>query len=611
MNQQIKTATGNPCALGVTETEDGYNFAVVSKQSGIILNLYREGEEIPLFVIDMDEKYKFGDIFAVRVSGDNIGELLYNYEVSGKTFIDPYGKLVCDTEKFGVSVRENGYRCRVFNQRFNWEDDRPINRPYSDTIIYKLHVRGFTKHGSSKVKHKGTYSGVTEKIPYLKELGITAVELMPVFEFEEVRKWTENDKNLMYNPRFNGKVNYWGYTGGMYFAPKAAYASDCMMGGCQAEFKQMVKMLHEAGIEVIVEMYFPYDAGINLIRDCVRYWVIEYHLDGVHLNCQDAALETIANDPLLSKTKLFTHYWNLNCNDRSYKNLANFNQGFMNTARKLLKGDENQVGDFVSRLKENSEAVANINYIADNNSFTLMDLVSYERKHNEPNGENNRDGEDFNNSWNCGVEGKCRKKKIIELRRRQMKNALIMVMLSQGTPLIMAGDEFGNSQLGNNNPYCQDNEISWLDWKNLDTNRDLFLFVKKLIAFRKEHPILHMSKPLRDMDYLSVGYPDISYHGDNAWFAGFENYNRHFGVMYCGKYAKKPDGGEDDFIYVAYNLHWEKHNLALPVLPDNMEWNIISDTAAGENLCSSICNERFVTVQERSVVVLIGKEKMV
>ena len=376
----------------------------------------------------------------------------------------------------------------------------------------------------------------------------------------------------------------------------------------------MVKAFHKAGIEVIVEMFFPYDAGINMIRDCVRYWVVEYHVDGIHLNCSDAVLEAVANDPLLSRVKMFTTYWNGAAGKRSYKNLANYNHGFMDCARKLLKGDENQLNEFVSRVKMNDNNTAVINYIANNNGFTLMDLVSYDRKHNEVNGENNRDGEDFNNSWNCGVEGKCRKKKVVELRRQQIKNALMMVLLSQGTPLIYAGDEFGNSQSGNNNPYCQDNEISWLNWKNLDSNKEIFEFVKELIAFRKEHRILHMAEPLRDMDYKSCGYPDISYHSDNAWFASFENYNRHFGIMYCGKYAVDAEGKEDDFIYVAYNLHWEKHKLALPTLPDGYRWDVVmSSVENGENLKKEAkkailsADERAVEVAERSIVVLVGK----
>lgn len=606
MNKQISTVLGNPMILGVNKTEDGYNFAVVSQQEKIVLNLYKKGGETPIYAIELNDSYKFGDIFAVKVSGADFSNLEYNYSVGEATKLDPYAKQVCDVQEFGQVTREGGYRSKVSRDAFDWENDHPLNTAYSDTILYKLHVRGFTKHASSKVKNKGTYAGVIEKIPYLKELGITAVELMPVFEFEEVQKWTENDKNSLYNPQFNGKVNYWGYGKGMYFAPKASYAAqNSKNGDYTVEFKEMVKALHQAGIEVIVEMFFPYDAGINMIRDCVRYWVVEYHIDGVHLNCSDAVLEAVANDPLLSRVKMFTTYWNGAAGKRSYKNLANYNQGFMDSARKLLKGDENQLNEFVSRVKMNDNNTAVINYIANNNGFTLMDMVSYDRKHNEVNGENNRDGEDFNNSWNCGVEGKCRKKKVVELRRQQIKNALMMVLLSQGTPLIYAGDEFGNSQSGNNNPYCQDNEISWLNWKNLDSNKEIFEFVKELIAFRKTHRILHMAEPLRDMDYKSCGYPDVSYHSDNAWFASFENYNRHFGMMYCGKYAIDAEGREDDFIYVAYNLHWEKHKLALPTLPDGYEWDVVMSSAQNSAVLAE--DNRAVEVSERSIVVLVSK----
>ena len=611
MNQQLRVSIGNPMNPGVNRIEDGYNFAMVSRNKEIVLNLFEKGSEKPLYSIKLDEKYKFGDVFAVKVYGIDFSKLEYNYGIGDRQQLDPYAKHICDVYEFGQSVREDGYRSKVMLDTFDWEDDLNLNTPYEDTIIYKLHVRGFTKHPSSKVRSKGTYAGVAEKITYLKELGITAVELMPVFEFEEVQKWTPNDKNTMYNPQFNGKVNYWGYAKGMYFAPKAAYSSNSSKNeDYTVEFKKMVRALHKEGIEVIVEMFFPYDTGINMIRDCVRHWVVEYHVDGVHLNCSDAVLETIANDPLLSRVKLFTTYWNTKGNVRSYKNLANYNQGFMNCARKLLKGDENQLNDFVMHMKANEANTAVINYMADNNGFTLMDLVSYDRKHNEDNGENNRDGEDFNNSWNCGVEGKCRKKKIVELRNKQIKNALMMVLLSQGTPLIYAGDEFGNSQNGNNNAYCQDNEISWLNWKNLDSNKEIFEFTKELIAFRKQHGILHMETPLRDMDYKACCYPDVSYHSDNAWFASFENYNRHFGVMYCGKfYATKPDGSEDDFIYVAYNLHWEKHTLALPSLPEDMQWKVVIDSSGRKHDILKINESRGIEVGERSIAVLIGTIK--
>ncbi|MCM1467111.1 MAG: alpha-amylase family glycosyl hydrolase [Alistipes sp.] len=608
MNRQIAIAAGNPMILGANKTDEGYNFAVVSREDRIELNLYEKGSECPSHVIELDERYKYGDIFAVRISGLDFGHLEYNYRKNGKYLLDPYAMHVCDVYEFGQSVREGGYRSKVMLENYDWEGDRTLNIPYDETVIYKLHVRGFTKHTSSKVKHKGTYAGVAEKIPYLKELGITAVELMPVFESEEVQKWTESDKNSMYSRQFNGRVNYWGFAKGMYFAPKASYAAKSRDNeDYTVEFKDMVKALHKAGIEVILEMFFPYDAGINMICDCVRHWIVEYHIDGIHLNCSDAVSEAVANDPLLSRVKMFTTYWNIGNVKRSYKNLANYNQGFMNCARKLLKGDENQLNEFVSRVKSNAANTAVINYITNNNGFTLMDLVSFDRKHNENNGENNRDGEDFNNSWNCGVEGKCRKKKIMDLRRRQIKNAMMMLLLSQGTPLIMAGDEFGNSQSGNNNPYCQDNEVSWLNWRNLDSNRELFEFFKALVAFRKSHKILHMEEPLRDMDYYACGYPDVSYHGDNAWFAGFENYNRHLGIMYCGKYAKNTDGNEDDFIYVAYNLHWEKHTLALPFLPDGKRWHVEFDSSGGAHDEDVINAERHVTANERSIVVLTGR----
>lgn len=590
---------GNPEKLGVTNIEEGYNFAIVSEAEKIELCLYKEGYCEPAQVYELDESCRYGSIYAVWLPKSVVMGCSYNYKINGNYILDPYAKSILNANDFGIKRENVIYSTPVVSENFDWEGDRQLHIPFSEIIMYKLHVRGFTKHSSSKVTHKGTFAGVLEKLDYIKSLGVNAIELMPVHEFEEVQKWSVNDKNSMYNPKFDGRTNYWGYTDGLYFAPKSAYCTMKDKSPC-VEFKELVKTMHQNGIEVVLEMFFSVETDINLIRDCVRYWALEYHIDGMHLICSEDALKSICDDPLLSKLKIFTPYWENKTLRFGYRHLANYNNGFMDAARKFLKGDENSLGAFIDAVKCNSDKVANVNYVANNNGFTLMDLVSYDRKHNEVNGENNRDGEDFNNSWNCGAEGVTRKKKILDLRIKQIKNALIMLMLSQGVPLIMAGDEFCNTQEGNNNPYCQDNEISYINWKNTAYSRDILEFTKYLIAFRKQHGVFKNDKPLRDMDYLACGYPDISYHGENAWMANFENYYRNIGVMYYGDY------GNDDSIYIAYNMHWEEHTMALPTLKEGYEWFIDSYTSKNGKDCS--IENRKIRVSERMIVVLIARK---
>ena len=336
------------------------------------------------------------------------------------------------------------------------------------------------------------------------------------------------------------RLNYWGYTKAFHFAPKRAYAAT---KDPVREFKDMVKTMHRLGIEVLMEFYFPEGCSPRYITECLQYWVQEYHVDGFHVRGVQGICNLMATDPLFADTKLLNIYFPV---EEIYgkKNLpkkrmvAECNDGFMIDVRRFLKGDEESLKAFAERMRRNPKGSGLINYIASHDGFTLCDLVSYEERHNEDNGEQNRDGRVQNYSWNCGEEGKSRKKKILELRNRQMKNAWCMLLLSAGTPMILAGDEFCNSQLGNNNPYCLDNEISWLDWKGYKSgNSEMFRFVKNLIAFRKKHKILHMGQELSMTDSLSCGFPGISYHSSSAWYGELDGQNRKIGVMYCGKYA--------------------------------------------------------------------------
>ena len=606
---------GNPLLKGSVKLKAGYNFTFSCEEDSVKLLLYSSKAELPEQIIELNEEYKTGDVFSVALSGINLDNAMYCYEVRGQKIIDPYAKTVSNCETFGVQEEmDTKHLSRVCLLPYNWEGDRPLQIPYDESIFYKCSVRGFTKSTTSKVRHKGTFRGMSEKLSYLKELGITAVMLMPAYEYDEIGKFQQlydNAYGKYASGPITGRVNYWGYTKGFYFAPKASFTSvSAKKTDYTTEFKDMVKLFHKNGIEVIMELHFD-DEATDFILDCLHYWVMEYHIDGIHLYADEAALNAAAKDSLLSRTKLITVYWN--GKPKKFKNMANYNDGFMNVARKFLKGDENQLGDFVNVSRYNPTQSANINYVTSHDGFTLMDLVSYDRKHNETNGENNTDGENFNNSWNCGEEGTSRKKKIIQLRRQQIKNAFLLLLLSQGTPLILAGDEFCNSQNGNNNPYCLDNEVSWVTWNYRGMAAEITQFVKEVIAFRKAKKILHMPKQLLSYDSISCGFPDVSCHGNSAWYDTMESYNRHIGIMYCSRYActlntlaDRHNNDENELIYIAYNMHWEEHELALPKAEQECRWQVEMCSGGKDNALIKD-DSRTVQIAPRCIAVLTGK----
>ena len=621
--------------LGVRMLQNTVYFSVaVPNEDECRLNLYKKGEDHLFDCITISKTYRTGNIFAIAIEDFDFTEFEYMYEVKGKEFVDPYAKVITGNSTWGKLLsKEEKKQIRggfVF-ETFDWEGDKPLCTPFKDLILYRLHLRGFTKHSSSKVKNKGTFRGLEEKISYLKDLGVNALELMPIYNFNEIIEQhplgmsdsrfinytTSKEKDE--NKELPFKVNYWGYSKeSYYFAPKASYASDTH--NPVRELKNLVKKLHENQMEVIMEMSFAPGTNQSLIMECLRHWVLEYHIDGFRFNNEVVPAQLIATDPLLSHVKLLAANWNVNDIYQDlvipkYKNLAEYNDGYMNDLRRYLKGDEELVSRVGYVMKRNPSKSGVINYITNTNGFTLMDLYSYDIKHNEKNGEDSRDGSEYNYSWNCGVEGKTRRKKIVELRRKQIKNALLVLFLSQGTPLLLAGDEFGNSQDGNNNAYCQDNEISWLNWGLLKTNADILEYVKKLIKLRKAHRILHMEDEFRVMDYISCGCPDISFHGTKAWYPDYSNYSRVLGIMLCGQYAKLDRVKNDDYFYFAYNMHWETHEFDLPNLPADISWSVLVDTnePAGEEFAqesknqSSLINQKEYVVKPRSVVVFIGK----
>lgn len=608
--KNIKVDRGNPLVLGASVIGDSVNFAITAKmESKCEVVLYEKENPSEVARIPFEDAQVIGNVFAMSVTGLDYEKYDYNFSIDGEIVTDAYAKAITGKEKWG-QVPEN-IRGVITRNDFDWQGDSPLRIPFDETIMYRLHVRGFTKHASSKSKHKGTYLGIVDKIPYLKKLGITMVELMPAYEFNEVKPYKEPATSMRGQFQIESPtLNYWGYTDGYVFAPKNSYAFTNEAGGQVNEFKYMVKQLHKNGIEVSMEFFFPMGTNPTLILDALHYWVMEYHIDGIHVNCEDAVMKMIETDNLLCTTKIFTYSFAANKNfydsNSGNKNLANFNDDFMICARKFIKGDEDMLSDIAYRIKANPPGVTVVNYVANHNTFTLYDTVSYDRKYNEENGENNNDGAVYNYSWNCGVEGDTKKRKIMDLRKKQIKNALCMVLLSQGVPMIYAGDEMCNSQKGNNNPYCLDNEISWTNWNTTTMAKDVLEFTRKLIQFRKAHKILHLCEEPRQMDYKSFGLPDLSFHGTKAWYADFSHFNRHFSAMYCGKYAENDQSNDETDIIVAYNMFWKPMKFGIPAARGKKKWKLAFTTENTKNVIETDVDRMFA-VAARSIMILIAE----
>lgn len=579
-----------PYPLGAhCEKDNLIRFSFISKKEncGIILYDRKTGRKKRRLAFSGQER--IGNIYCKYVDDVDPANVTYQFYEDDTIIPDSRARVFVGGHIYGRERTVKDLKAGFITDDFDWGKDTRPHIPYDSSVVYCMHVRGFTKHVSSGVKHRGTFLGVIEKIPYLKASGITTVELQPAYEFSEMPDIDErrssfhgnmsiSDEELdKYCPR---KLNYWGYKTGFYYAPKSSYAFG---DDASIEFKEMVKAFHAAGMEVVMQFYFPKEVERRDISEILQFWVLTYHVDGFHLMGENLPTTMIARDNALTDTKLWYYFFdtdNIYAGNEvpEYRNLAEYRDGYYYDMRRFLKGDENMLPGVLGHMRYNPLKCGCINYFTNYYGFTMMDMVSYDRKHNELNGEDNRDGNDSNCSWNCGEEGNSRRKKVVSLRKKQIKNAMSMLLFSQGTPLIFMGDEFGNSQNGNNNPYCQDNLTTWLDWRNLESKRDIYDFWCELIEIRKKHPILHMDKALGMMDSLSCGYPDLSYHGQNAWRAQLESYNRHVGIMYCGKYAKNADGEEDSIIYLAINMYWMPKKLALPKLPKGMKWKQILST---------------------------------
>ncbi len=568
----MKRKNGRPLPLGTTVHGTCVNFSVaVEEEKTCRLLLYRAGTEEPEQIFEMTKEDAIGEVRFLAVEGIDARKYEYNYEVDGKLVMDPYVKEIAGKKCWGQvgDSKEMKLRGKLVSSAYDWEEDKLLQIPEEEVIAYNLHVRGFTKDRSSRIRKKGTFAGVIEKIPYLLELGVNQIHCMPVYEFEECGE---------------KYINYWGYGPSYCFAPKSAYASN---GHSVKELKDMVKACHKAGIEVILNL--PFDESIHpqMIVECLHAYLMEYHVDGFVLNPALAPMNSILKDPLLKGLKIIC-----------------YDNGFQNSIRRFLKGDEGMVPEVMWQMRRLPKAEHTINYITNHTGFTLTDLVSYDTKHNEENGENNTDGPDCNFSWNCGTEGPTRKKQILKLRDGQIRNAFLMLLLSQGTPCILAGDEFGNSQNGNNNVYCQDNETGWLNWHRGMREMELTEFVKELIRFRKEHPVLHQNHLLLGMDQKSCGVPDISYHGENAWQAPDQYDSRQLGVFLSGEALETED------CFIALNMHWVEHTFAIPTLSKSKEWHLSVSTQDGvlENP-TPLGKKKSIIVPGRTIVVLTGKNK--
>jgi glycogen operon protein len=693
--ESFKLRLGRPQPFGATIVPGGVNFSIFSSHAtSCSLVLFKKHAKAPLAEIPFPDEFRIGNVYCMVVFDLDYENLEYGYRMDGpnnfeqghwfdqsKILLDPYAKVIGGRDVWGVIPDWDDiyhHRGRIAFDDFDWGNDRALEIPPEDQIIYEMHVRSFTRHESSGIKenHRGTFAGIRDKIPYLKELGVNAVELMPVYEFDEF-------ENSRPNPQTGETLyNYWGYSTVGFFSPKAGYAATGKFGMQVDELKTLVKELHKNGIEVILDVVFNHTAegnergptisfrGIdnktyymmtpegyyfnfsgcgntincnnpivrNIVLDCLRYWAAEYHIDGFRFDlasilgrdplgyplANPPLLESLAFDPILAKCKLIAEAWDAGGlyqvgSFPAYGRWAEWNGKYRDGIRKFIKGD-GTVGQIAQCLQGSPDLYAwagrapatSINFITAHDGFTLMDLVSYNQKHNEANGENNNDGSNDNDSWNCGWEGATDDVAINALRRRQIKNAIAILMVSQGVPMLLMGDEVGRTQNGNNNTYCHDNELSWLDWDLQTKNAEILEFVKHSVAFRRSHPVLRNPNHFRNQDYVGSGYADITWHGTKAWNVDWSDGNRAIAFLLCGKHAKRGTV-EDNYIYVAMNMHWQTQWFEIPGLPPSLQWHVFANTGAvfpSSYLPGTepvLENQSGLLVGDRSVVILVGK----
>lgn len=672
---------------GATALPLGVNFTIHTHggTSCELLIFHREEQE-PYAVLPFPEEYKIGDVYSMIVFGLDIEEFEYAYRVDGPncpekglTFdknavlLDPYAKAVVGQSVWGQR-QKNSYHARVVADVFDWGEMPQSKRSMSDLIIYELHVRGFTRHESSGVRHKGTFAGLKEKIPYLKELGINAVELMPIFEFDETLNLREVDGKKL--------LEYWGYNTVSFFAPNTSYTAAVEYNKEGQELKELIKALHENGIEVILDVVFNHTAEGNekgplfsfkgldnnvyymltpdgnyynfsgcgntlncnhpvvrqMILECLRYWTVSYRVDGFRFDLASILgrnadgsplnnpplLEALANDPVLSNVKLIAEAWDAGGMYQvgsfpASRRWAEWNGRYRDSLRGFLKGDcwnawdaawsiagsGDLYGGYPSEYKgEYAGYNSCVNFLTCHDGFTLYDLYAYNEKHNEMNGWNNTDGSNDNRSWNCGIEGETDNQDVLNLRYRMIRNAFAVLMCSRGTPMFLAGDEFGNTQYGNNNCYCQDNEYSWLDWNYLNKNRDLFEFCKFMIDFRHRHRIIREKLP----DAV-CGMEPLLAHGVYAEDVNIPRDARTFSISFAGYDREK---GRDDMVYVSVNTYWEDVEITLPQIKGRWYLNVNTYGDGNGRYCYPEHEQRRIdgsfVLRPRSVAVFTARE---
>lgn len=582
MNKTIIPIPGMDVPLGVSIREEGLNIACelrAVKECGI--RIRKIGSD-KVEIIPFSDELRRGALYCVCLPLEDAPEKYeYSFYADGKWVPDIYAKQFSpsmqDSLKWGCNHGEEWYS--VEPKTYDWADDRNPRLAYENSVFYALHVRGFTKHSSSGCKNKGTFAGIAEKIPYLTELGVTTLEVMPLYEFDEIIRPSADQaymqaRYMECEPVKEQKLNYWGYCDAHYYMPKFAYSAT---GDPAFELKDLICNLHRNNMELIMQIYFGERTSYRMIEEVLRYWVREYHVDGFHLFGSDLPMKEITTDPYLADVKLI--YYGFDTQNEyalsgGMRRFALYEDHYMDLMRCFLKGDNDTIEEALRLIRNNPDKVATLNCLTRHDTMTIADMVSYDKKHNEDNGENNADGRDYNYSWNCGVEGPTRKKQVVELRARMMRNAMTVLILSAGTPYITAGDEFARSTGGNNNPYCQDNEINWLNWNLLKTNASYVEYVRKILNLRKECAIFRKSREYSMMDTTGCGFPDLSIHSDEAWRAKLNNYDHTMGLMYCGR-----NGSADNIWYIAYNMYWQEADLAMPKLPKGLRWSLYCDTA--------------------------------
>lgn len=670
---------------GACVASNGVSFTINSHgATRCTLLLFKPQASKPYARIPFPDSYRIGDTYSMLVFDIKPDEFEYAFSFDGpyepakgllfngeNVLLDPYSRAVTGQRKWGEKPeggKDFEYRARVVKSSFDWGNIKQLEQPFEDLVIYETHVRGYTKDKSSGVSAPGTFAGLKDKIPYLKDLGINAVELMPIFEFDEMESARVVDGVQLYN--------YWGYNTVSFFAPNTSYAFNDEHNHEGDELKSLIKALKENGIEVILDVVFNHTAegnemgpcfsfkGIDnnvyymltpdahyynfsgcgnvmncnhpvvrsFIIDCLRHWAIEYRVDGFRFDLasilgrdQNGApmanppiLESLAFDPVLGKMKLIAEAWDAGGlyqvgSFPSWNRWAEWNGRYRDDMRSFLKGDDGMAGNAITRITgsrdlyspESRGHKASVNFMTCHDGFTLYDLYSYNEKHNEKNGWNNTDGDNNGHSWNCGAEGETDDPNVNGLRRRLIKNAFAALLCSRGPAMFFAGDEFCNTQFGNNNAYCQDNIISWLDWSRLEEFKEIHDFVRHMIQFRKEHPILRkMTKP------SSCQFPEISVHNGTPFNASTDYKTKLIGIMYAGR---NEEDTEDDIVFYCMNAYWEPLVMQLPVLPNGKHWHVDTNTNAeyfdGEDFTAKteLLGVNTIRVPARTTIILVAE----